>query len=223
MVGGIVRDRLLGKVQQVDDIDITCGNSDSLVLPHILANSDDSARIKMMHDNHSQVIIDGVKYDFSSNYRSPSLNNILQKVGLTKASDIQKEGYSRDFTCNSLLLDFSFKNLADPTGMGKADIQNHLIRTCLPARITLSDNIKRIPRVFYMAAKLGFRVDDEIINWIKTNPEVLARISQEEWSKKIVKAIHYNEFVTIELLTKCNAWHALPYIPALAQVQIRHQ
>lgn len=222
LVGGIVRDRLLGRTADIQDVDMTTGDTGSLVLPHIFANSISGASIKMMPDQHSQVIFEGIKYDFSSNYRSPQLEAILNKAGLTQPSEIQKEAYSRDFTCNTLLLDFQFKNLVDPTGMGKRDAKNKILRTCLPAGVTLSDQLKRVPRVFYLAAKLGFSVDEEIINWIKMNPKLIATLTADDWSKKLTKALQYNQNIVVDLLTRCDVWHALPYIPALSNIQVHH-
>lgn len=222
LVGGVVRDRLLHQNQNVADLDITTGDSGSLLLPHLLANSIPTASIKMMKDNHSQVIIEGIKYDFSSNFRSPHLKSILNAAGLTQPSPIQEEAYSRDFTCCALLMDLSFKKVLDPTGMGLEDIKNRRLRCCLPAAMTLSDNVKRIPRIFYLAAKLNFTVDDEIISFLKNNPDVVSKVTKDDWSKKISKALAYNESLTIKLLNDCQIWHQLPYIQQLSHIQIRN-
>ena len=219
LVGGVVRDKLLGILDKVEDLDITCGDEGSFRLPQLLKETIPDVIVKEQPDHHSQVIIDSIKVDFSSNYRSPNINSILNAAGLLSPTELQKEAYSRDFTCCALLMDLDLKEVLDPTGMGVADIQKKILRTCLPARVTLLDNPKRIPRVFYLAAKLNFSVDDEIIEWIRSNGSVISSVRQAYTVTKFNQAIKYNKKMTVDLIDRCQIWDQLPPIEALMQEQ----
>jgi tRNA nucleotidyltransferase/poly(A) polymerase len=221
LVGGVVRDKLLGILSKVEDLDITCGDEGSFQLPQLLKETIPNISIKVQPDHHSQIIIDGIKVDFSSNYRSPQISAVLNSAGLKNPTELQKEAYSRDFTCCALLMDLNVKEVLDPTGMGVGDIQKKILRTCLPARITLADNLKRIPRVFYLAAKLNFSVDDEIIKWIGSNGNQIQSIRQAYVVTKLNQAVQYNKAMTIDLLDRCRLWQHLPPIPSLSEEQIK--
>jgi tRNA nucleotidyltransferase/poly(A) polymerase len=71
--------------------------------------------------------------------------------------------YSRDFTCNSLLLSLDLRNLSDPTHKGFKDIKDKMIRTCLSPEITLTTNKNRVARAIYLACKIDFEIDPSIV------------------------------------------------------------
>lgn len=221
LVGGVVRDKIMGKLKDVQDLDITTGDDGSFKLPYLLKETVPNVLIEEQKDHHHQAIVDGMKVDFSSNYRSPDINAILNRAGIQNPTELQKEAYSRDFTCCALLMDLQLKKVLDPTGLGIPDIKNKLLRTCLPAKITLLDNVKRIPRVFYLAAKLNFTVDDEIIQFIKANPQLIQSIKPAYIVTKFNQAVSFNKEMTIKLIDECSLWHYLPPIPSLQDEQIR--
>ena len=45
-------------------------------------------------------------------------------MGVKNHSAIMREVYSRDFTCNALLMNFELQKITDPTGNGISDIKN---------------------------------------------------------------------------------------------------
>jgi tRNA nucleotidyltransferase/poly(A) polymerase len=134
---------------------------------------------------------------------------------------MQCELYSRDFTCNALLLSLDLKNILDPTGLGLNDIQKKTIRTCLPAAITLGIDNKRIVRIIYLAAKLNFNIDEEIIKWIKTNPNAINNCKKKYLTGKLQKAVDSNLEKTVQVIDQLGLWNTIPTIPALTPYMSR--
>jgi tRNA nucleotidyltransferase/poly(A) polymerase len=139
----------------------------------------------------------------------------LKKAGLKHPTKMQAEQFSRDFTCNTLLLTSDLKTIKDPTGLGITDIDRKIIRTCFPASYFLGIAHHKVIRVFYLAAKLGFDVDEEIIKWIKDNPGSILNTSRKYVIDKLTLACKYDIAKTVELLDKTNTWKIIPVIPDL--------
>lgn len=216
IVGGVPRDKLLGRLKTVEDIDITSGDESIHKLSELLSK-ETGGSYKKFPDGHSHVIIDSIKFDFSSNYYDPQVKPLLAKAGVKNPSNLQVELYSRDFTVNCLLMTLDLKDIKDPLGLGINDIKARRIRTPIPAKFTLGNDHKRIVRVIYLAAKLGMEVDDEIIEWVKANKQYFSDTKSKYLSTKLNQAINYDKDKTIELLNKMDLWQYVPPLPALSK------
>ena len=206
LVGGVPRDKLAGKINSFNDLDITNGDESIKELGFKLASEIPTSKFKTFDDGHSKVIIDNIHVDFSSNYKAPGIRRFLQKVGLKNPTELQEESFSRDFTINTLLLTMDLKTLKDPTGFGILDIENKTIRTCLPARMTLLDNSKRLVRAIYLASKLDFNIDKEIIDFVKNNKNLLRNENNNYSRNKLKKAYEYDKNKTLKYLNEMNLW-----------------
>lgn len=213
--GGTPRDKLLNRLDKLVDLDITTGDNSIHLLGQELSKAIPNSNYKVMPDGHSQITIDKFKVDLSSNFRVPGIKMMLYKAGIKNPTEMQCEIYSRDFTCNALLLSLDLKNILDPTGLGTKDIQKKIIRTCLPAQLTLGSQHKRIVRVVYLAAKLGFEVDPEIINWVKRNPQFFGDAKPKYLSDKLQKALDSDKEKTVQLLDQMGVWKFIPPMPDL--------
>jgi poly(A) polymerase len=224
IVGGSPRDKVMNKPEQIDDIDLTSGDEKI----HYIAKEasiklkDLNGSYKVLDDGHAQITIGKFKLDFSSNFNIPNIKQILNKAGLKGATDMQCELYSRDFTCNTLLMTLDLKQILDPTGLALKDIKSKTLRTCLPAAITLGYDNKRVVRILYMAAKLNFTVDPEIIDWVKEHPESIANCSPNYLIKKLAKSIEYNKDITVDLLNKMNLWKSIPPMKELQSLMVKN-
>lgn len=219
IVGGIPRDKILGRKNDLIDIDITTGDNSI----HALAQK---TAIKLalyvssfvvLNDGHSRMIIDNWKFDFSSNFKVPNIKFILEKNGMKNVVSMDEEIFSRDFTCNTLLLSLDLKQMYDVTQRARTDISNKIIDTCLDPDITLKNDPKRIVRVIYLASKLNFSISERVENWIQKNSSFILKAGNEYNKKKIIKALKYNPEICVQLLDKFNLWRHLPVIPELAQ------
>lgn len=213
--GGTPRDRVLNKLSNIDDLDITTGDKTI----HNLAKSVGielsktyQITTKQADDGHTSLIFPGNKFklDFSSNFIVDNIDKILFKYGIKNPTDMQKELFSRDFTCNTLLMSMDLKKITDPTHLGINDIKKKILKTCLDPNLTLRVNTNRIIRVVYLSSKLDFDVDQSIIDWIIKNKDLIRLSSDTFLSKNIDKALSKNSDRAIYLINKLNLWDILP-------------
>ncbi|MES1987437.1 MAG: helix-turn-helix transcriptional regulator, partial [Pseudomonadota bacterium] len=90
-------------------------------------------------------------------------------------------------------------------------IKSKTLRTCLPAAITLGYDNKRVVRILYMAAKLDFSVDQEIIDWVKqgkTDGEIAIILSI---SQNTVKSHLKHVFEKLNVTRRAQAVAKLSY------------
>jgi hypothetical protein len=212
--GGVPRDKEMNTLSNINDLDLTNG-SDSI---NILANKVSGILSrkynllqKQSNDGHISLIVGNLKVDFSSHF-------IVD--GVKGKTELEKEMFSRDFTCNSLLLTLDLKKIIDVTGRGKIDIKNKVLNTCLDPSITLTNSKNRVPRIVYMAAKLGFTVNPDIIEYVKNNPSVNNLNVREITIKKINEAIKYDAEKSLKLISQMNLWD---YIPISNELQPYYQ
>lgn len=218
--GGLPRDKVMNELSNISDLDIT--NGDETI--HILAKNVASklkAPLKVMDDGHGQISLRDIKIDFSSNYIQPGIQKILSAMGKTNPTKMELEIYSRDFTCNALLLDTNLSKIIDLTNLGVKDINDKIIKTCLHPSITLGSDPKRIVRVIYLAAKLGFNVDDSVSGWIKQNAKLIAVPSNQYTIKKIHKALDYNKEMTLKLMDEFGLWKYIPMSDRITDLMTR--
>jgi len=62
-----------------------------------------------------------------------------------------------------------------------------------------------------MATKLNFKVDQEIIDWVRKNPQSIVPDGKSDYTtKKINQALDYNPDMTVRLINTMGLW---PYVP----------
>jgi poly(A) polymerase len=215
--GGTPRDKYLKRLDRISDLDITTGDKTVDFLSQEFANSlrkDFNITRKVMDDGHSTIYVGNLKMDFSSNFLVPGIDKLLIDRGINKPTNMQRELFSRDFTCNALLLSLDLKNVIDPTNMGFQDIKNRKIKTCLSPEITLTSNRNRVIRSVYLASKLDFDVDESIISYVSQHPQSVQISSQKSLTEKINEAFTWDADKASYLLTKMNLWKYVPITEA---------
>lgn len=210
LCGGASRDKFMGNLKKIEDLDITNGDKSIINLSEDfakeLAKSYSVVR-KEMDDGHSSIYIGNMKLDFSSNFNAPNIFNILQNRGIKNPTELQKEMFSRDFTCNALLLTLDLKTNIDPTLSGFQDIKNKKIKTCLDPKITLTTNRNRVARAIYLACKLGFEIDDQIISYVSKYPQSIKISTKKSLNEKIKQAFLHDADKAAFYLNKMNLWN----------------
>ena len=224
IVGGIPRDKVLKRKNDFTDIDITTGDATVFQLAKEISSILKIPKTQhiIFPDGHSRLYLGNLKLDFSSNVRMPNIKEELQKIGIANPTNIEMELYSRDFTCNTLLLSMNLKNIKDITEKGIPDIENKIIKTCLNPEITLGNDNKRVVRVIYLSSKLDFDVDKSIIEWVKNNPSSLSNVRHQYLVKKLAKAIKYNKEKTQDLLSEMDLWKFTPPLKEIQEFMIKN-
>jgi len=209
IVGGLPRDKILNRINKVEDIDLTAGDESIHQLAELTAQQFKVNPIRFP-DGHYQLYINKIKYDFSSNYNSPDAKYFLDKAGVKSPTPMLLELFSRDFTCNTLIIPLALRKIIDPTGLALEDIKKKIIRTPLPPRITLRDDPKRVVRVIYLAAKLGFTVEEDIITWVKSHhAQIKQEVSVGFAKRKLADATRADVRKTVQLMTAMGLWNVL--------------
>lgn len=222
--GGTPRDKYMGRLDNIADLDITTGDKSVDYLSQEFAielKKKYNVTRKTMEDGHSTIYIGSFKVDFSSNFNVPGIDKILALKGIPKPTDMQKEMYSRDFTCNALLLSLDLKTLIDPTHQGFKDIKEKKIKTCLDPKVTLTSNRNRVIRAVYLATKLGFDIDDSIIDFVRQNPQIVKISTEKVMNEKLDEAFKRDPEKASDLITKMGLWNYIPITKLVYPYYIR--
>lgn len=215
LCGGTVRDKFMNKLENVDDLDLTNGTKSIDYLSqelNIILRKKYNVTRKTMSDGHSTIFIGNLKVDFSSNFVIPDIDKYLS---IKNPSLLQKEMFSRDFTCNALLMSLDLKTITDPTHKGFQDIKDKKIKTCLAPDITLISNRNRVIRAIYLACKLDFDIDDSIISYVKNNPQSVKISTPKVLNEKISQAFEKDADRAAYFLNKMDLWNLVPITPIM--------
>lgn len=179
IVGGYVRDYVLGI--KTNDIDI-CTNA----LPKDVINI--LKLRKNIQDNYGCIRIKTRKHNVDiTTYRSESNYEFRHPKNIKFINDIKQDLLRRDFTMNSLLMD---KNefIIDYFDSLK-DIQEKRIVCIGNVEQKLKEDPLRILRAIRFSSIYDFKIDDEIIDFIKNNRTLLSSISPYRKKQELDKML----------------------------------
>ncbi|MCL4529631.1 MAG: HD domain-containing protein [Chloroflexi bacterium] len=173
LVGGAVRDALLGRVSH--DLDLAIPKDAIAVARraaailnadfYVMDESFDIARVIVSTENGSRDIL-----DFSA-FRGPDLDADLR---------------GRDFTINAIAFDPRRQAILDPLN-GAADLRAKLIRAC--SATSLDDDPIRILRAVRQAAAFGFKIESDTRAAMKRAANLLPNISPERQRDELFKIL----------------------------------
>lgn len=208
--GGVPRDKYMGRLKKIADIDITTGDDSIFKLGEEFSKLySKTVQSKISNDQHRTMFFKNIKIDFSSNFNTPNIDYELKKLNVQSTS-LNKEMFSRDFTCNSLLLSTDLKTFLDPTKRGLKDIDSKVIDTCLDPSITLTTNNNRVCRAVYLSVKLGFSLSDRVKDYILSNPDSMKISTQNVMTEKLNKAFEIDGNKASKLITDLKLWGHIP-------------
>lgn len=195
LIGGFVRDKLLGR--ETKDADIVCvGDGIELAketakqfspVPQVdYFKNFGTAHIKIRLGNEEQ---DEFDVEFVGARReSYQFNSRKPEVEPGTLKDDQDR---RDFTINAFAISLNkkdFGKLVDPFN-GQADLANKIIRTPLEPAQTFSDDPLRMMRGIRFATQLGFAIEERTWQGIIDNANRIRIISQERITDELNKII----------------------------------
>ncbi len=188
IVGGYVRDKLLGKESL--DIDIIT-NATPKDIKGIFNN------IYMVHDEYgaSKIKIGEEIIDITTFRKDLSYKN-NKPVSIEYTSSLEEDLKRRDFIMNTLCMD-SEENIIDLFN-AKKDIENKIIRPVKDVNILFKEDKTRIIRALRFMCELNFKLDKSIINYIKENGSDLKEINiirKKEELDKIFKTKNVTPFL----------------------------
>ena len=159
IVGGYVRDSLLGRPHP--NLDIVVEGGLGLELARRFAQVA-GAREPVIFERFgtAQVTLPGHLVEFVSARRESYAPD--SRKPLTEDATLDEDIRRRDFTVNTLLMDFD-GNVRDPLGRGLADLDARVLRTPADPKQTFSDDPLRMLRAIRFAAELGFELTPELL------------------------------------------------------------
>jgi tRNA nucleotidyltransferase/poly(A) polymerase len=158
VVGGYVRDKLLGRPHPNPDVVVEDARAGDLArLFAELAGAPPPVIFERF--GTAQVTVPGHIVEFVSaraeSYPADSRKPIVRPASLDE--DLRR----RDFTINTLLMDLE-GDIHDRLGRGHADLEAKILRTPAPPEQTFNDDPLRMLRAIRFAAELGFTLAPEI-------------------------------------------------------------
>ncbi len=174
LVGGYIRDLILGRLNSVIDVDIVVPKNAIKIGKKIADKFNGKFIILDQARDVVRIIFKHISIDIASQ-TSPSI-----KIDLL----------GRDFSINAIAFSFEKKLLIDPLN-GIKDLQLSFLRT--NSKQNLLDDPLRILRCFRFVAELNFNVDENLINFIKTYKNQLSLVANERINYEIQRIIRGEE------------------------------
>ncbi len=189
LIGGFVRDKLLGRTCK--DVDIVCIGSGIDLAHAVAAQLKPQPKVSFFknfgtaHFNWKGFDVEFVgarKESYQSHSRKPEVAE----------GTLEDDQQRRDFTINALAIDLNksgnFGALIDPFN-GLEDLKNKVIKTPLDADITFSDDPLRMMRGIRFATQLNFNIDPVTLEAISRNSQRIKIVSQERISDELNKIV----------------------------------
>lgn len=209
IIGGFVRDKLLGR--NTKDADIVCVG-DGIQLAHAVAGRFSPAPKVAYFKNFgtAQLKIDDWEVEFVG-ARKESYGYHSRKPDVEPGT-LEDDQLRRDFTINALAISLNKEDqgtLIDPFD-GVADLGRKIIRTPLDPIRTFSDDPLRMLRAIRFAAQLHFTIAPATLQAIKDNAGRIRIISQERISEELNKILLAGRpSVGFDLLFKTGLLHII--------------
>jgi tRNA nucleotidyltransferase/poly(A) polymerase len=179
IVGGAVRDIVLGK--EPDDIDIATNvpmdKIEDLFPSHDIGKNKDFGIVVIEYKGENFEIAQFRKDGTYSDGRRPDSVKIVP--------DFKDDAARRDFTINAMAIDTE-GNIIDYFD-GMKDIKNKVLRTVGMPSERFGEDYLRMLRAIRFATRLGFALDPETKEAIKSGSESINKIAAERIQKELVK------------------------------------
>ncbi|MBL7738129.1 MAG: HD domain-containing protein [Chitinophagaceae bacterium] len=193
LIGGFVRDKLLGR--QTKDADIVC-IGDGIELARTVARLFDPAPhvnyFKNFGTAHIKVNLSGNEvFDLEFVGARKESYNFNSRKPAVEPGTLEDDQKRRDFTINALAISLNkenYGNLIDPFN-GSNDLESRIIRTPLDPLQTFSDDPLRMMRAIRFATQLGFIIEEKTLQAIKDDAHRISIISQERITDELNKII----------------------------------
>ncbi|MCC7245488.1 MAG: HD domain-containing protein [Saprospiraceae bacterium] len=188
VVGGYVRDRLLGRPTK--DIDVVCVG-DGIQLAEMVANSLSPRPKVVVYRRFGTAMLrfEGLEIEFVG-ARRESYSPDSRKPAVEQGS-LEDDQNRRDFTINALavsLNEHNFGHIIDPFN-GLAHLEDKIIKTPLDPGKTFSDDPLRMMRAIRFATQLGFDIEPRTFDGIKRFKSRIHIISKERIATELEKIL----------------------------------
>jgi len=188
VIGGFVRDKLLGRPTK--DIDIVCAGNGLELAGKAASFFSNPPQVNYFKNfGTAQFRLDDIDIEFVG-ARKESYSEHSRKPEVEPGS-LKDDQDRRDFTINAMAISLNkndFGILIDPFN-GQEHLQQKLIKTPLEPEKTFSDDPLRMMRGIRFATQLQFRIDEETLRAIEDNKQRIKIISKERIADELNKIL----------------------------------
>lgn len=208
LVGGFVRDYLLGRESQ--DIDV-CTNATPKEIKEVFPDG------FLPTDDYGSVVVNkyGIRFEITTFRKEFNYENHRKPIEIEYIDDLYQDLLRRDFTINAICIDEDGQ-IIDFLG-GRDDLERKLIRTVGDADERFEQDALRILRAIRFATVLDFQLDTEVVEAVRKHRVLLKELSyhrkKEELDKMFVSGYaprgidmlleyHLDKYLDLENLSK---------------------
>ena len=215
VVGGYVRDLILGEVDR--DIDILVMGDGVAFARTVAARLNIHTVVAYERFGTAMVPIENGKVEFVGARKERYDSGSRNPEG--SAGTLQDDLLRRDFTVNTLAVSLNkerFGTLLDPFN-GRGDLAARILRTPLDPEQTFDDDPLRIMRAIRFASQLEFAIEDRVRAAIGSMKGRLAIVSQERITEEFLKILKSRKpSIGLRLLFDSGVLHIV--FPEIAQM-----
>ena len=186
LVGGIVRDLVLGRMRQGADLDLTTDARPDEILALLDGWADST-----WTQGQAFGTIGARKGDTTfeiTTHRAEAYREDSRKPHVVYADDVADDLSRRDFTVNAMALRLPDAELIDPFG-GVADLAAGVLRTPLGPEVSFSDDPLRMMRAARFIAGFGLRPDADLVTAVRAMRQRLEIVSAERVRDELSKLL----------------------------------
>lgn len=187
VVGGYVRDKLLGK--EVKDIDIVIVG-DAIAFAHVVAKTFGNTNVVVFEKFGTAMLpLNEGKIEFvaarEESYQASSRKPAVKKASLN--SDLSR----RDFTVNTLAASINKSHWGELIDLfdGRGDLEKKILRTPLDPEKTFDDDPLRMMRAVRFASQLHFSIEPKSFVAIQEMAKRISIVSQERVTDEFMKVL----------------------------------
>ncbi len=181
LVGGCVRDTLLGRTVQDFDVATSARPEDvEKIFPRVIEVGRAFGVMKVITETGREVEVATFRKESGyQDHRHPS------KV---EFSDVQTDGSRRDFTVNALYFDLKTSQVLDLFG-GLQDLKNKILRAIGNPDERFKEDALRLLRAVRFAARFSFQIEENTRTSIQANSPLVSKVSVERIRDEVEKMI----------------------------------
>jgi tRNA nucleotidyltransferase/poly(A) polymerase len=190
LVGGFVRDTILNRYSK--DYDIAVDKPVIEIIP-LLRNAGYTVIDTSKEFGSIAVIINKKKIDIAE-FRNDKYDMISRKPVISKVNSIEEDLKRRDFTINSMAIEYPTNYIIDPYNGTEDLLKKKTLVTVRNANIVFKEDALRIMRAIRFASKYDLSIT-EIEKALKKNLIRLNSISKERIREELIKGFSDESYV----------------------------
>lgn len=176
IVGGYVRDKLIGK--KSNDIDISTSATPKEIM-ELFPNTESP------NYGSIRIIYKNTNFDITTFRRDIKYQDNRLPVKIKYIKNLKKDLLRRDFTINTICMDKD-ENIIDLLN-AKLDLENKIIKTVGNPKHRLKEDSLRILRAIRFATILNFEIDQKTMHYLKEYAYLLEKLSFQRKKQELDK------------------------------------